>query len=257
MRVTRVIARQHAEQQRDIAHVAPNRAYMSQRRIGGDRKHRHATELRFDAEQAGHRCRNPDRPSAVGSQCDGGHARCDAGRRAGARAARSLGQVPWVARTAGQGRVPHGFAAELAGGGLADDYRAGAAQALDGNRIGRRDVVRHAARSKSQRCTADRDQILHRDRHAEQRSRCLALAQLRFGALCVIQGLVGENRHEGAKARLGRFQPCQARFDGFHRGQVARDDRPRQVAGGSKELRHAPNIRGRGRRRDASGNPNY
>ena len=210
MWVTRVMPRQHSEQQRDIAHVATDRAYMSQRRIGGDRKHRHATELRFDAEEARHRCRNPDRSSTIGSQCDSSHARCDTGRRAGARAARGLGQIPWVARTAGQGRVPHGFAAELAGGGLADDHRAGAAQALDGNRIDRRDVVRHAARSKSQRCAADRNQILHRDRHAEQRPRCLAFAQLRFSTLCVGQRLVGQNCYERAKAWLGRLQPCEA-----------------------------------------------
>ena len=210
MRVTRVIARQHAQQQRDIAHVATDRAYMSQRRIGGDRKHRHATELRFDAEEARHRCRNPDRSSTIGSQCDSSHARCDAGRRARARAARGLGQIPRVARTAGQGRVSNGFAAKLAGCGLADDHRAGAAQALHGNRIGRRDVVRHAARSKSQSCAADRDQILHRDWHAEQRPRCLALSELRFGTLCIGQRLVAQNCHERAEARLGRLQPCEA-----------------------------------------------
>src|SRR5262249_31786241 len=70
---------------------------------------------------------------------------------------------------AGGGAAPRGFAADPAGGGLADRARPRLLGALDRRRVRGRDVVGHGARAETERHAADRDQVLGRERHAVQR----------------------------------------------------------------------------------------
>src|SRR5690348_1531451 len=81
--------------------------------------------------EAGEAARDADRPAAVGAECERRDAGGDRGRGAGARAARGLCRIPRIARDAGERAIADRLAAELAGGGLADQDRARLLHAFD------------------------------------------------------------------------------------------------------------------------------
>ena len=196
------------------------------RRVDGD-----ASELRLHANEAGERGGNADRAAAVGADADRRDARGDACRGTGARSARGLRQVPRIEGASGERRIAHCLAAVLAGRRLADDDRARVPQALDRRGVRRRHVVRHAARAEGERRTADGDQVLHRNGHAMQRTERIAMLVPKIGGLRVTTCLRGEHRDERVDLRLCRFQPCKARFQHLHGGDLAGSDQAGDVSG--------------------------
>ena len=127
------------------------------------------------------------------------------------------------------GLSPTRLAAELAGGGLADQDPAGLLRPLDRGRVRRSDIVRHAARAEGEALAADRDQVLGRERHAMQRPERLAAHHRIFGGLRRGQRLLRHQEEEGverALRRLGLVQraarrPRPARFRGARSGRAA------------------------------------
>ena len=93
------------------------------------RRQRDAPALRLQPEQPAPRRRDADRAGAVGAERGADEARRDGRRAAAARAARRALQVPRIARDAERRRLGERPDAQLWDVRLADDHRAGRAQA--------------------------------------------------------------------------------------------------------------------------------
>jgi hypothetical protein len=94
--------------------------------------------------------------------------------------------------------------------GLADDHRAGLAQARDDRRIALR-MARRDCRAGRRRRARDIDQILHRDRNAMQRATIPAAGDFLFGAPRLGERAVAHHGNE--RVELGAcLDPPEARF---------------------------------------------
>ena len=190
---------------------------MGQRRRSGGRPHRHATRLRFEANEPGERRRNAQGTSTVGSERQRRDAGCDGSRRARARSARRLRQIPGVARDPRQRQVPHGLAAELARCGLADHDGAGAPHAFDRRRVGGRSRVRHDARARAERRVLKSDQVLDGDWQAVQRAERIPAHHRGLGGASFGKRGLGAQMREGVQARLRGLRLVERAADEVHR----------------------------------------
>ena len=137
--------------------------------------------LGFEPDDAAGRGRNADRSARVGADRAERHAGRDRGRRSAARSARRSRRVVRIARRA-EARVFAGRPErELVEVGLADEHRAGFAQAARDDGIRRGDVILADQRTRRGRRALLIDQILERDRNAVQRPEAAAAGDLLVG----------------------------------------------------------------------------
>ena len=141
VRVRRSAVLDRVEEQRGVAHAARQRA--ADRHAVPVAAHRHAVALRLEPEEPAGGGGDPDRPGAVGRERRGAEPGGDRGGGAAARAAARAGRVPRVAGRAERERLGHRQRLELGHVRLAEDHRAGRAQAA--HHLG----VRRAARSRA------------------------------------------------------------------------------------------------------------
>ena len=113
--------------------------------------------------------RDADRPSAVTSGRDRREPARDRGGRPAGRTARGARRVPRVPGHTVQWRDADVEAAELRGGGLAEQVRARRPQTSDHRRVVVRDAVGEHDRGLRVRPAGHGRQLLHRDGHASER----------------------------------------------------------------------------------------
>ena len=162
-RVARVLADHRAEQQRRVGHVARERAGLVERR--GERDHpvaRDGAVGRLEADDPAQRGGLADRAAGVRADRPRREPGRDGGRAAAARSARDARAVPRV-QDRPEGRVLVRRAhRELVLVGLAEQRRAGLAQALDRRRRVRRQVALEDARAGLARDALGAEQVLDR-----------------------------------------------------------------------------------------------
>ena len=146
----------------------------------------------------------PSLPSASGTM-----PRSHRRRRAGARAAGRQRRVPGIARGREQRVVAERAVAELGGVGLADDHRAGGAQALDDDVVLLGHVVGVEARAEGRAQPGGADQVLDRHRHAGERADRL---RPRARRASMRRGLrARRRRHRACRRRAGRRRAAPMR----------------------------------------------
>ena len=124
-------AGEHRPEMRGVGHGARDRAGVVERRAQRhDAIERHFAERRLEADDAAGRGRNSNRAAGVGADRRDAHSRGDGGRRSTARAARRARDVVRIVHRAVRRFFARGAERELVEVGLADQHRAGLAQAL-------------------------------------------------------------------------------------------------------------------------------
>ena len=256
-RVAVVGLRENAHHQRRVGDGARHRPGDA---AGVRRVDRDPAEARLQGEDAAPSGRQAHRAADVGAEVERPVAGGDAGGRARAAAARVLAQVPGVAGQAVEARQPRRQHPVVGHRRLAEDDRAGLAQArrrrrvaLRRRQLGRRGAERH-------RRAGGRDVLLDHRRHAFERADVLAgadvaqpprLGDARRGERGVGVERVGRvqvrlpggdavehgTRHLDRRERalsvagdeLGRRQVVQGGH-GVDRGAIARSSAPRSLA---------------------------
>jgi len=166
---------------------------------------RNGTERRLEAHATAQRRRNPDRSAGIRAERASRQTGHDRNRRAAARTARAATGVvgiasdapPWVGGADAVGKL-----VEI---GLAEDDGAGRPQPGDDRGIARRDPVLQDARAGRRSKRPRREQVLHRDRYAQQRT-ALAPGESPLSPLCLPAGLLARRCDEGVQARA-RLDP--------------------------------------------------
>ena len=130
---------------------------------------------RLEADQPAQRRRNADRAAAVRAETDGPESGGHRGRRAAARAARCALEIPRVARGAEERIVGERLVAELRGVGLAEDDRAGRAQATHRDGVFFRDQVGEEPGAAGGAQAARVEHVLQRHRYSVEWTERLAL----------------------------------------------------------------------------------
>ena len=126
---------QHVQQQCRIAHIPRHRPDIRQQPKRRGRIGRDPAKTRLDAENAGEGGGDADRAGAVAADMQRRNAGGAGRGRAGAAASRCVLQIPRVAGHAGQRAVADRLPAEFRGRGLAENDRAGLAQARHCRRV--------------------------------------------------------------------------------------------------------------------------
>ncbi len=168
-RVAIVASGDRAEKQRRVAHVAPERTDLVERRCeGDDAVAAHPAVGWLHADDAG-QCRGlADRAAGVGPDRDRHVVGRNRRRRAAAAAARDALEIPRVCRRA-PGRVLGRRAhRELVHVRLARQHRAGALEQLCDMRVVRADVALEDAAAGGRRVALGQDEVLEPDRNPEQ-----------------------------------------------------------------------------------------
>lgn len=220
-----VRADHRVQQARAVAHGTGHRVLMAHAvrgvaamRPGGDQP---AGGL--EADQAVDRGRNADRTAAVGGMGSGQDASRHGRRRTPTGPARAVGQVPGVARRAGQCWLRRHVHAELGRCGTAQDAQTGAAQASHRLAVEVGQVVDEQPAAMAQRHTLDRRvQVLDEIGHAGERP----VGCGRRVGVTAAQAL-GEGLVQPGDRVDGRVHCPQARQRGLHHllhGEVAAAD---------------------------------
>ena len=197
-------------------------------------RERDPAALGLEAEEPAAAGRDADRAAAVGAQRAAREAGRDRRRRAAAGAARRAVEVPRVAGHPERRRLGEGRDLELGDAGLADDHRAGRAQAAHDLRVGGRGVA-EGVRAARGHLARDVGVVLDRHRHAQQR------AAIAAAAAAVGLGGLGERalaEHDAERVE-GRVEARDALQVGL--GELARGDAPPRRSA-------RPGARGRRRR---------
>ncbi len=167
--IARVRPRQHVQQQGAVGDIA-RQAAIDRERAHRAQKIRHHAVARLQSEHAAERRRNPDRAAAIAA----GRQRHDACRhqcgRAAAGAAGRAGNIPGIARDAGQRAVGDALPSEFGRRRLAEEHGAGLTQAGDAGRILRARRSWRRLRADARRPARDMRRVLDRNRHAVERS---------------------------------------------------------------------------------------
>ena len=177
----------------------------------------HAAALRLEAEQARAGGGDADRPRAVGGERGRHDPGCDRGGGSAAGPAGGPARVPRVAGDAPGHRFRERPEPQLGHRGLADDHRAGGAEATDDLGIGRRGDGERIG-SPAREVAGDVDLVLDGDRHPQQRP-VLACRSPAVGLVGRRQCAVGEDDAERVELRIERRDPGERET-----GQVARRD---------------------------------
>ena len=157
------------------------------------------------------------------------HAARHRGRRAAAAAARRARAVVGVARRAEDGVEGLRAGAELGRVGLADDDRAGAAQAGDDQRVCRRDVVAVDRRAVGRPHARGVLEVLDGDRQAVQRPGRLVARERGVGRRGPAQAQLGVEGDDRVEQRVDRLDAGQVRLHDLHAAHLAPADRGRQL----------------------------
>ncbi len=179
--VARIRLRDDVEQQRRISHITRHRPHMRHRAHRRQGPGRHAAKVRLDAGSGGECIGNADRPAAIGADVQWPKTRCQSGARATGRSARGHGEVPRIARDAGQRRIGCAFPAPFGGTGFAENYGTGFAQARGGGGVvGPRLAPINGLRATQGRHAGGQYQILDAGRHAINRRQRRAFGPARL-----------------------------------------------------------------------------
>jgi hypothetical protein len=180
--------------------------------------------MSFDAGKSGETAWNADRAAAVSAERKRCNARGDGRRRAGARPARRLAEIPGIARYSGERAIADRLAAEFAGRGLADQNGAGCLSALNGGRVDHADIFCHRARAGCIGHAGDRHQVLGRERNAVQRPERQPPHDGVLGRLGCLQSPLRQQDEKGVQSLLRRFRFCQSSLGQLDRRYVLADN---------------------------------
>jgi len=214
--------RDHLHARDDVVHAARDRTDHLEIMQDG-RKPRaafHRIARRLEADQAGMRCRPPDRAAAIGAERERTHARGDRRHRTTARAAGRQRGIPRIARGAEQQIIGKAVQRELRHIGLAEDDGTGLAKPLHrqfvlvGHVVG----VKPAAPGGAQ--AGDQDVVLDRDRHAVERADRAALLPPFRALIGRVNGAGFVQGYDGIELRIELPDARQRRVDHLARRQA-------------------------------------
>ena len=161
---------------------------------------------------------NTDRAAAIGAVRHRHHARRDGRRGAAAGAARTVLQVPGIARRAVDHRLRRRVQTELRRVGAPEDYQPGALVTLDDGKIMVGDEAVIEMRPVPHPCSGVPGvDILQQERHARQR----ALRQSRLQSL---PRLIVHLVHDGIQPGIQRLDPPDRSFQHFRRRNLLLGD---------------------------------
>ena len=210
-RIARIEAAHRAEQQRAVLGAARERAGLIEARRERDHAVARADAVRrLDPGDAGEARRLADRAAGVGAGRGRQQARRHRSGRAARRAAGHAARVPRIANHAERRVLVAGAHRELVAVELAERDGAGVAEPFEHGRVERAAITLEHPRAGGARQVARDEDVLVRDRHAEQRA-VLAARSTRIGGL----RLPERQRLVAAQQRaeiVMRGKPCKQMF---------------------------------------------
>jgi len=209
----------HVEQQRRVADRAGERS------VGGEPAppfaHHgsvgDAPARGLDPDQPTARCGQPDGTAAVAPLGDRMHPGGDGRGRSAAGAACRMGRIPGIARGRAEPAVGRRFAAELGGGGLAQQDTARGHDSRGVFLVGARHEILEALRAEGRADTLGPGEVLERIGDAEEGHRGAIGAGNAFQAGRILERAVGGDGHEGAKPRIEAIDTLEEELGDFAR----------------------------------------
>ena len=231
-RRTRVRTCNRAQQERHVGHGARHRALDAQRRPRGRRwPCRHASRRRPHADDAAEARGIAERAAHVAAVGNRQHPGRERDRRAAAASAAGPGAVMRIQRGSEHRIERLRAGAELRRVRLADDDRARLPQALDDQRVFRRNEVLENRRPERRPDAFGRLQILVRDRQAVERTDEAAVGEILVGLPCVIKRLIGNQGHDRVQSRIDALDLREVSADDVASGYFPCAKPPRELDG--------------------------
>jgi len=174
---------------------------------------RHRAQRWLQPDQPAARSRTAHRARTVGAERQRPQPGRHGGSTTAARAARRAFEIPRIASDAERRPVGQSLDTEFRCRRLADDDRAGSAQAADQHIVAGGDIVLEDRRAVARMDARDIDQVLDADRHAVQRSELGAFGHRLLGDPGVSPRLVCHHHAKAIELGLRALDRLQ---DGFH-----------------------------------------